>query len=359
MAGVRIKISTEDARTAVKKLQADLEKLGLSSMQAAEKTKQLQTTLLDKMALSGGDAIVKRVAESTGKTKMEIEKMLGVTYTAREKLNQFADSIKNHWMAITGVMFAAYMGFQKVKEYMELGAKAQQITSSFRIMAEAAGKSSEDIVHAMKAATKETIDNSDLMLKATKLMVMGYDSEQIIRFSKNVIAASQIAGVSVGEAYEGLADAIATKMPRALLKMGAITKDQMKLVSAAVASGIDEMGLYNLAMANLELRTVQLKGTQDLAALSLQKFSAQVKETKEQLGMLVIEGLQKVYGLFQQISSMSMMATTALFRFLQGKALLNKMIDARPDAKKYWQEEADIYAAYARADYEMADKLSR
>lgn len=171
------------------------------------------------------------------------------------------ESLKKNWVEASAAIVAAWMLVNKAITYMDVGAKAQQVESSFKIMAESAGINSDHLITIMKKATRETIDDSDLMQKAVKLMTLGYDPSQIERFSKVVITASQIAGTTATEAYEELADAIANRMPKALVRMGAATREQMLIVNAAIQAGANETALYELAMANLELKQKMLQGT--------------------------------------------------------------------------------------------------
>lgn len=213
------------------------------------------------------------------------------------------DSLKANWIAASAAIVGAWMLVNKAVAMMDQGAKALQVESSFKIMADAAGVSSERMIDAMKAATRETIDDSDMMQKAVKLMTLGFDPAQIERFSAVVITASQIAGTTAAQAFDELGDAIANRTPKALVRMGAVTREQMKIVTEAIEAGAESTALYELAMANLELKQKMLSGTQDAATISLQRFHAQVNETAETAGKLVIRLGQIWWGMAQVAGS--------------------------------------------------------
>lgn len=276
---------------------------------------------------------------------------------ATSSMNSNFEKLKTNWLAVSASVVAFTMAMQKAVEYMELGAKALQVQSSFKIMADSSGVAAKAMIDNMAEATRHTIDDSDLMAKAVKLMIMGYDSQQIERFSKNVVAASQIAGIGVNDAFEQMADAIANKMPRSLLKMGAVTKDQMKLVTAAVSEGVDEMALYNLAMANLELRTLQLKGTQDAETIALQQFHKQVSETKEEIGMGLLIVMQKLYSIFQGIGAAGLLATSGIYKVLQGWSVL-RSATTTGDLSKAWKASAEYWKTLADGDFKASEALS-
>jgi hypothetical protein len=267
------------------------------------------------------------------------------------------EKLKANWIAASVAITAAWMLINKAVEYMDQGAKAMQVESSFKIMADEAGVSSERLIASMKAATKETIDDSDLMAKATKLMLQGYNPEQIERFSKVVITASQYAGVTAAEAYDQLGDSIANKMPKAMIRIGAVTRDQMKVVQKAVAEGADEMALYELAMANLELKTLKLQGTQNEAALSLQKFHTQVNETKEAIGKGLIWVCQKLYAVFQGVAAGALYITAGLLKMSAAVAWLqSKMPD---NIGKEGALEYETATNAAQAAFDAANDLSK
>ncbi|MFA5423035.1 MAG: hypothetical protein WC374_04190 [Phycisphaerae bacterium] len=231
------------------------------------------------------------------------EEALNKVTTAAPKTTSALNNLKSSYLEMTAKAATAYMAVVKAMDYMDKGAQALQVASSFEIMAESADANAERMIAKMKSATKETIDDSAMMQKAIKMMTLGYDPSQIERFSKVIITASQIAGTSSAEAYDRLADSISTRMPRALVQMGAATKSQMKVVTEAINAGIDETVLYELAMTNLELKQKMLQGTQDQATLAMQRFKAQAEQTKEEIGIGLLYVTQRLYAEFQYLAA--------------------------------------------------------
>ena len=227
----------------------------------------------------------------------------------------FIDQMKANWIAASAAVVGAWMLVNRAVAFMDEGAKALQVESSFKIMAESSGAAADEMIASMKRATRGTIEESQLMQKAVKLMTLGYDSDQIERFSKVVITASQIAGTSAAEAYDNLADAISTRMPRALVRMGSVTREQMQIVTAAIKAGASETALYELAMANLELKQLMLQGTMDQATVSMQQFHARTKETREFIGKELIAALEIGYRLFQMLGGSILQAAGAYAKY--------------------------------------------
>lgn len=213
------------------------------------------------------------------------------------------ERIKKNWVAAGVAAAGAIALIQQAIGYMDEAAKALQVESSFKIMADSAGVNSERLIASMKKATRETIDDSAMMQKAVKLMTLGYDPSQIERFSKVVITASQIAGTTAAEAYDNLADAIGNRTPKAMIRMGAATREQMKVLNEAVAAGASETALFELAMANLELKQKILQGTMDDSAIFMQRFHAQTKELAETVGKVLIVALGHAASGFMLLSA--------------------------------------------------------
>lgn len=234
----------------------------------------------------------------------------------------FIDTLKANWIAASVAIVAAWAAINKAIAFMDQAGKALQVESSFRIMADAAGVNSVRLIESMKAATKETIDDSDLMQKAVKLMTLAYNPAQIERFSKVVITASQIAGTTAAQAYDDLADAIANRAPKALVRMGAATREQMAIVNKAIESGADSAALFELAMANLEMKQKLLQGTQDAATVSLQRFHAEAKQTSETVGMVLIRAVQVLYGSLQGFAAAAVLAAGGIYKVVEASAEL-------------------------------------
>ena len=273
----------------------------------------------------------------------------------------FIDTAKENWAAFAVAAVAAWEMVQKGMEYVDLGAKAQQVESSFKIMSDAAGVNSESLIESMKEATRSTIDDSDLMQKAVKLMLAGYDAQQIKDFSAVAITASEYAGVTVGEAFDRLGDAIANKTPKALVQLGALTKEQMPDFTAAIKGGADQSDVMALALDNLALKGLQLQGTENGATLAVQQFHAQTVQTKEEIGTGIIRVMEIGYGVFQAFGVASLTVSAGLWEVARGAAsaaaMTTALIPGMGDFSAKMQGMADSYKDNAEQDFAAALKL--
>lgn len=272
------------------------------------------------------------------------------------------EGLKKNWLGMTAAVAAVAMAANKALQLMEEGAKAMQQKSSFKMVAEEYGANAEKMISSMKAATKQTVDDSELMQKATKLMLAGYNPEQIERFSKGVIAASQYMGSTVEDVYDRISDALASRMPKAMVQAGAVTKDQMEIVQTALKNGATQSELLELAIANLTVKTLILQGTEDEAALSMQRFSAQAKDTKEAVGIGLVWAAQKAYGVLQWLAAGALNVAGGIAWVAQKIAEFDAWVASKTSpSEKYIAERkkyAEEMAATTRSIFDAAGDLA-
>jgi len=154
------------------------------------------------------------------------------------KVTSAFNTLKSSYLEMAAKAATAYMAIQKAMEYMDLGAKAAQAEASFHTLAQSAGESADKIIESMKRATNGTIDDSQLMQKATKAMMLDFSGDQITQMSEMARLAARTSGEDVGQVFDSIVNSISTNMPRALKQYGLITKEQMATVNQAMADGV-------------------------------------------------------------------------------------------------------------------------
>lgn len=201
-------------------------------------------------------------------------------------------ALKEHWLAISGVIIAGWMAVGKAMEFVELGAKAQQAEESFRMVAESSKIASDALIENLKRAAAGTVDDSDIMQRAVKGMILGLNDRQLVTIMENARLAARYAGVDVKTAFEDITNAIGTDMPRALRQYGLITREESRQVQAALAAGAEDISLYDLAMAHAAVNSAKFAEAQMNAAEAVQTFKAVINEIKEAIGKLTIATAQ-------------------------------------------------------------------
>ena len=193
----------------------------------------------------------------------------------------------------SAAVIGAWMLVNKAVALMDEGAKVDGNEIIISNHGQGSRGIGEAMLASMEKATKGTVTASELMEKAQKLMLAGYNPDQIIRFSNVVTAGAIYMGTTVTEAYDRIADSVATRMPRAMVQSGAITREQMQIVTAAIKAGASQSALFELAIANLQVKTLELKGVQNEGTLAMQRYHKEIKELQEDIGI----GLVKAFGM--------------------------------------------------------------
>ena len=264
---------------------------------------KLELTVDDK-----GSVVVKQFGQNA-------EQAFKQTSTAGTESTGMLDSLKANWIVVSAAVVAAGVAMSKAMEYMTQGAMAQQAADSFKAVAAAAGESSSNILEAMKKASAGTVDDSDIMQKAVKGMIMGLSGDQMVQIMEGARVAARLTGTDVTSAYASISDALANDMPRSLRQFGLISKQEMNVFSEAIAQGIDSVNLADFAIISMQLQAAKLGGVAVNSAEQLQIFKAQAKETGETIGGALLWAVQKVYAVFQGLAA-GVLFTAAAFPML-------------------------------------------
>lgn len=247
---------------------------------------------------------------------------------------------------------AAMQVVRKGMEYIDLGGKAIRAEEAFNAMAESSEVNAGRMVAAMKKAADGFMDDSDLMQKATFAMAQGIDPDKMPQLLEAARVSARKTGMDVGQAVDGMVQAIATNMPRSLRQMGAITKEQMNLLNKAMADGVTEVNLLDLVLANTAVTTAKLGPSANNAAKDIERFKIQIKELEESLGKGLIVGLQKALGVLQAVSAFALGASAAVFKLVQGLYALGAYGAGKvgnTDVAKARQAQADRWGMEATA----------
>lgn len=213
-------------------------------------------------------------------------------------------TLKENWVAASAAIIAAWALVNEAVSLMDVGAHAQQVQSAFDAVSQTIGVDSAQMLASMTEFTQGTVTQSDLASKATKMMLKGYDPQDIIDFSSVAVTASIYMGSSVSDAFDKMSDAIATRMPRAMVQAGAVTREQMSIVTAAIKAGADQSELMGLAIDNLTAMQAKLSGTDMEAALTMQQFHTAVAETKEMVGSMLFEAITPLIPILKDLATL-------------------------------------------------------
>jgi hypothetical protein len=205
------------------------------------------------------------------------------------------------WGTIISMAEKALATFKKFFELAELGATVKSIEDSFALMSQNVGISADVLIRKLKEVTASTVDDSDLMRKATRLMSEGFDYDQIVKIGEAARVGARLMGTEVSAAYDAIGDSIVNLRVRGLKAQGFVIDLDKAYLKHATSLGIDkdmlsdygkQMALTNAVYERtLELQT-QLKVTTETASEKIQAQKAQWNELKENIGKAALALLE-------------------------------------------------------------------
>ncbi len=261
--------------------------------------------------------------------------------TALDSVTKTAEGVSSKLQSVfkfslAGVSLAGIAGLSV--QLNEIGSKALQARQSFELMAQSTGERAAQMMTDMKAASGGLIGTTDLAQKAAKALAQGLEGEDIIKIVDGARYAARLAGEDVVTAYENITDAIANEMPKALRRYGLVTKEEMSLLTRAMAAGVDDINLAAIALANMEIQKARFAGATDMAWEKVQRFHKEISALKTTLAVGFVEILADVseaikkldYGKIGQHSTALMYAVAAA---RASKALSD--LDKDPESSGY------------------------
>jgi hypothetical protein len=277
------------------------------------------------------------------------EEALGKVSSAAPKATSALDSLKSSYLQITVAAAAAFMTLQEGMDYMVLGAKAIQAEESFRAVAKANNESVNQIVEDMKRVSAGTIDASAIMQKAVKGMALGLTGNEMVNILEAARMAARLTGEDVEVAYEKITDAISTNMPRGLRQYGLITKEQFAIVNKALSAGVEDVRLYELAMANAAETAKKLTSAERNLSEEIQRGQAAWKARREEAGKL-LDSLIVLYGKFDEWDKKNQNTVPLWWRLFgspadiaQAQQIMNQINNIKPmtDAQRFDAQKGD------------------
>lgn len=228
----------------------------------------------------------------------------------------FLDTIKANWIAVSVAIYAAWSLIGKAFDLAEAGAKVKSIEESFSIIAKSSGIAADTLIANLKRVTNATIDDSDLMIKANRMMIEGFSEIQVTQIGEAARMAARIMGTDVASAYDQISDAVVNLREKGLKTAGFV---------------IDFTAAY-------------------------EKHAAQLGVTKEQLNeygkqMAIVDALHEKY--LERLKQMGSLEESAYERIQQQKSLWKELYEAITKASAaLWD-----YVAAGQRELELGEAL--
>ena len=204
------------------------------------------------------------------------------------------------WDAFTNLVQKAYGVLSKFYDLAERGAKVRAVEESFTSMARNFNVAGDALIRELERVTKGTVENSDLMAKALRLISEGFSEKQIVGIGEAARVSARLTGKTVSEAYEAISDSIINLRERGLKTAGIVIDMDKAYQKHAITLGVgkEQLSDYGKRMAIVD--TVMEKTEEDSAKLGkslnelndyeqFQKRSAVWKEMGDQVAKLAGE----------------------------------------------------------------------
>ena len=207
------------------------------------------------------------------------------------------ESMKKNWMAASAVAISAYYAASKFYDLAERGAKVTAVEESFTAMSKNFGVAGDALIKKMEEVTKNTIDNSDLMAKAVRLISEGFSEKQIVGISEAARVSARLTGKTISEAYDSISESILNLRERGLKTAGIIVDMDKAERQYAATLGVTKEQLSDYGRRMAWAAAIMEKTKEDAAKLGeslaklndfeqFQKRTAVWKEFGDQLGKI-------------------------------------------------------------------------
>lgn len=194
--------------------------------------------------------------------------------------------------AAAAAAFGAMKFAQTALELGKLGAEAQRTGQAFGDLAARAGQSGDAMLAAMRAATRGTVADSQLMLAANRAMMLGVsdNAEELSRLMAAAIERGRALGVSSQQAVNDIITGIGRMSPLILDNLGITGAAQaFDVYAASLGKTADQLTDVEKKQALVNAVLAEAKpGGQvvDDAAASFERMDASLQNMREQLGIL-------------------------------------------------------------------------
>lgn len=195
-------------------------------------------------------------------------------------------------MMSVGAGFTAAMLPLKSIEWGEMGAQLMRMEGAFRSVARASGMSADEILANLKRASGATMDASDVMQRAGRLMQEGIAPGKLTELMLALRKQAPLVGDTMSEAWDKIGMALTTGNLRMAKQYVGIVDLERELSKYAASLGVSkdrlseqakQMVIFETILARLKERTKDLQtGTEDFST-SMAKSKTQIKEAWEDI----------------------------------------------------------------------------
>lgn len=299
-------------RTATDEVSAAFETLKISTTASIEAQKAAVNSAYLSIKHSG-TATAEEIQRAEAARAKAIEEIDARNFAARKGL---LDRLKEHWVAVTGAIVAAWASVNQAKEFIDLGAAALQAEESFHRVTQSYQVDGDALLAKMKQVSAGIIDDSDLMQRAVRALQQGLNPDQIVSLLEVARSSARVAGIDVASAFDRITEATANQMTRGLKALGIVIDQNKAFEDYANRLGIAKEALNEQQQSQALANAAIEEGRRQMTAMGplmdneserLQRNRAHWRELKEEIG----KGLLSVLGVARENIDGVMVALSA------------------------------------------------
>jgi hypothetical protein len=231
MPGVKIKISTEEARVATERLRKDLNSLGAQAVLTEAQVKQLETRLTTKMSADKTTEAMTRLTTSMGLSKFEAQALaakLGVAQANVASLESATQGLSSTFKMMAGIV--ASIGLYKLYEELKsitkestlIAARVETMTVVLHSLGRISGISADRMDGFVEGVKKMGITTGAAQNSIARMIQAQLDLSKSSQLARVAQDAAVIANTNSSEAMEMLIHGITTMRPITLRQLGII-----------------------------------------------------------------------------------------------------------------------------------------
>ncbi len=162
-----------------------------------------------------GRLVIRLVAE-VGELKKQLQSATAEVKTHVTQTKGLLGEMRTSFLDASAKVYVAWQTLKKAIEFAEIGARAQQVEESFRLMTRSMGVDGDQLITDMKKVGRVFAEETGLMTRAMRLLVEGVSPEDIVGLMEASVVASRKMGVSVQDAFDRVSEALIRLQTRGL-----------------------------------------------------------------------------------------------------------------------------------------------
>ena len=221
-------------------------------------------TAQDKTA-AGVQSAVSNISKLAGIGKDAAEAVGGASEAGVAGLAKWAQVAAVAGTVITTVITTT----KKAYEFSKEGAQLDRLQTSFSNVASSYGTSSNAILLSMRAASRGTIADTDIMMAANRAMLLGVstNADELGKITEVAIARGKAMGLTSAEAIDRVYTGIGRLSPKILDDLGIVTNATQKYEEYAKAHGIAASAIDDMTKREIIKKAI-IEGSSDLVKKS-------------------------------------------------------------------------------------------